>query len=73
MPIWFNSILVKLFQCTKVFSLVQILDFHTHTHTSVLAAAVFLVVFTLALRLGALSPTSSSECSALVSDWSELC
>lgn len=41
--------------------------------TSVLAAAGFLVAFTLVLRLGALSPTSSSECSALVSDWSELC
>lgn len=50
----------------KSFTLVTI-------RTSVLAATVFLVVFTLALRLGALSPMSSSECSVLVSDWSELC
>lgn len=46
--------------------------------TSVLAAAAaaaagFLVALTLVVRLGALSPTSSSECSVLVSDWSELC
>lgn len=41
--------------------------------TSVLAAAGFLVALTLVLRLGAFSPTSSSECSVLVSDWSELC
>jgi len=41
-------------------------------HTSVLAAGGFLVALTLA-RFGALSPASSSECSVLVSDWSELC
>lgn len=41
--------------------------------TSVLAAAGFLVAFTLVPRFGTFSPTSSSECSALVSDWSELC
>lgn len=41
--------------------------------TSVFTAAGFLVVFPAVLRLGALSPKSSSECSVLVSDWSELC
>lgn len=41
--------------------------------TSVLAAAGFLVVLTADTRLGAFSATSSSECSVLVSDWSELC
>lgn len=41
--------------------------------TSVLAAAGFLVALTLVLRLCPLSPTSSSECSVLVSDRSELC
>lgn len=41
--------------------------------TSVLAATGFLVALTLVARLGALSPASSSECSVLVSDRSELC
>jgi len=41
--------------------------------TSVFAATGFLVVLVLALRLAVLSPTSSSECSVLVSDWSEPC
>ena len=42
--------------------------------TSVLAAAGFLVALTLAVRfMGTFSTTSSSECSVLASDWSELC
>lgn len=44
--------------------------------TSVLAAAGFLAALTLAVRLGALSAASSSECSVLLSDCSserELC
>lgn len=41
--------------------------------TSVLTVAGFLVVFAVLLRLGVFSATSSSECSVLVSDWSELC
>lgn len=41
--------------------------------TSVFTVASFLVVFAVLPRLDVFSATSSSECSVLVSDWSELC
>lgn len=41
--------------------------------TSVFTVAGFFVVFAVLPRLGVFSATSSSECSVLVSDWSELC
>ena len=41
--------------------------------TSVLTVTDFLAVFAVLPRLSVFSATSSSECSVLVSDWSELC
>lgn len=60
--------------CLLTVSLVLVLVcVHVHCSTSVLAAAGFLVALMVDARLGAFSPTSSSECSVLASDWSELC